>query len=90
MLPVFLILVNSKNLDMLGFVDLHKIYIHSTSIAWRAMTTDDTFLLQVDSLKESQNVRMVWVGRDLNDSLVPNPYLGQGHFPVDQAAQSSV
>jgi len=33
---------------------------------------------------------MVWVGRDLKDRLVPAPRHGQGHLPLDQAAQSPI
>lgn len=74
----------------MNFVDLHKIYVHGTSVSWRAITTDDTCLPQVDSLKESQNDSMVWVGRDTKDYPVPNPFHAQGHLPLHQAAQRSV
>ena len=33
---------------------------------------------------------MAWVGRDLNDHLVPYPSHGQGYHPVEQAAQGSM
>ena len=33
---------------------------------------------------------MVWVGRELKDLLVPTPCHGQGHLPLDQAAESPV
>jgi len=33
---------------------------------------------------------MVWVGRDLKDHLVPPPRHGQGHLPLEQAAQSPI
>jgi len=33
---------------------------------------------------------MVWVRRDLKDHLVPTPCHGQGHFPLDQVAQSLI
>ena len=34
--------------------------------------------------------RMVWVGRDLIDHLVPTPCHGQRHLPLDQVAQSLI
>ena len=37
-----------------------------------------------------QNHRMVWVGRDLTDHLVPTPCHEQGHLPPAQGAQSSI
>ena len=36
------------------------------------------------------NHRMVWVGKDLKDHLVPPPCHGQGHLPLAQVAQSPV
>jgi len=33
---------------------------------------------------------MVWVGRDLEDHLVPTPCHEQGHLPPAHAAQSSI
>lgn len=86
LLLVFLILVNIRNLNMMNFVDLHNIYICTTSVAWRAMTTANTFLLQVDSLRESQYDRMVWFGRGIQNHPVLNTFHGQGY----QVAQSSV
>jgi len=40
--------------------------------------------------QSSQNHRMVWVGRDLQDDLVPTPFYRQGHLPPDLVAQSSL
>jgi len=37
-----------------------------------------------------QNHRMVWVGRDLTDHLVPTPCHEQGHLPPAQVAPSSL
>jgi len=34
----------------------------------------------------TQNHRMVWVGRDLEDHLVLTPCHGQGHLPLDPVA----
>ena len=34
--------------------------------------------------------RMVWLGKDLKDHLVPTPCHEQGHLPLDQGAQSSI
>jgi len=42
------------------------------------------------SKKSRLNHRMVWVGRDLKDHLVPSPCHGQGHLPLAHAAQSSI
>ena len=41
-------------------------------------------------LIESQNHRVVRIGRVLTDHLVPTPCHGQGHLPPDQVAQSPV
>jgi len=41
-------------------------------------------------MAESQNHRMVWVGMDLKDHLVPSPCHEQGHLPLDRVAQSSI
>ena len=38
----------------------------------------------------SQNHRMVWVGRDLKDHLIPAPCHEQGHLPLHQVAQSPI
>ncbi|XP_039554548.1 uncharacterized protein LOC120497316 isoform X3 [Passer montanus] len=37
---------------------------------------------------EPRNPRLVWVGRDLKDHLIPTPCHGQGHLPLSQAAPS--
>ena len=42
------------------------------------------------SIVNLYNHRMVWVGRDLKDHLVPTPLPGQGHPPLDQGAQSHI
>lgn len=81
-LLVFLILVNRRNLNMINSVHLHEIYIPAASIAWKAVTRGDTFLFQVDSLKESQNDRMVWVGRDMKGHPVSNLFHVQRHLPL--------
>lgn len=39
----------------------------------------------VELIIESENV-LGW--KDLKDHLVPTPYYGQGHFPLDHVAQS--
>jgi len=39
---------------------------------------------------ESQNHRMVWVGKALKDHLILTTCHGQGHLPLDQVAQSPV
>jgi len=36
------------------------------------------------------NHKMVWVGRDLRDHVVPTHCYGQGHLPLDQVAQSPI
>jgi len=38
--------------------------------------------------KKSYNHRMIWIGKVLIHYLVPTPCHGQGHLPLDQAAQS--
>ena len=43
-------------------------------------------LLQISS----QNHRMIWVGRDLSDHLVPTPCHRQGHLPLDQVVHSPI
>ena len=36
------------------------------------------------------NHKIVWVGQDLSDDLVPTPCYRQGHLPVDQVAHSAI
>jgi len=46
-----------------------------------------TLLQNVDL---SQNHRMIWIGRHLIDDLIPTLCHGQGHLPLEQAAQSPI
>lgn len=39
---------------------------------------------------ESQNPRMLWVGRNLEDHLFPTPCHGQEYFPLDQDAPGPI
>lgn len=41
-------------------------------------------------LKESYGICFEWEGKDLKAHLIPSPLHGQGHFPQDQAAPSSI
>jgi len=56
----------------------------------RAMTKQNYVQEIKIRISESQNHRMVWVGRDLTYHLVPTPCHGQGHLPLDQVAQSPI
>jgi len=42
------------------------------------------------TVKESQNHRRAWVGRDLQSSSSATPCNGQGHLSQDQVAQNPV